>query len=127
LAYRFYQKVQRRIEAAKSLAAEESMAAAAASETTEHETKPKSAKDVPQEEIRIVVDKDRRGKVRVGCHSCHVISLNHMLRLAMPRNAVSYHVSAFQLRPYLFMACKAMLCFIKPCNFMPCVACNALR
>jgi hypothetical protein len=73
LAYRFYQKVQRRIEAAKSLAAEESTAAAAASETTDHETKPKSAKDVPQEEIRIVVDKDRRGKVRGGFHSCHVI------------------------------------------------------
>ena len=59
LAYRFYQNVQRRIEATKRSAAE---AAESSTELSGHQTS--ASKEEKQEEITIILDKDRKDKGR---------------------------------------------------------------
>jgi hypothetical protein len=60
LAYRFYQNAQRRIEAAKQAAA----AGEAAGLPTDEKKAGTAAGDASQEEITIVVDRDRKDKER---------------------------------------------------------------
>ncbi len=61
LAYRFYQNAQRRIEAAKQAAA---AAGEAAGLPTDQEKAGTAARETSQEEITIVVDRDRKDKER---------------------------------------------------------------
>ncbi len=64
LAYRFYQNAQRRIEAAKQAAAVAAAAGEAAGLPTDQQKAGTSARDTSQEEITIVVDRDRKDKER---------------------------------------------------------------
>jgi hypothetical protein len=68
LAYRFYQNVQRRIDAAKQMAAAAEAESAAEGTAADGQTEPAAAKrrqqEPRQEEITIVLDKERKEQVQ---------------------------------------------------------------
>ena len=76
LAYRFYQNAQRRIEAAKQAAAAAAAAGEAAGLPTDQQKAGTAGKDTSQEEITIVVDRDRKDKERPAVFCSHVKNRN---------------------------------------------------
>ena len=62
LAYRFFQKVQQRIEAAKQAAETGDDVTESTATAADQRTEPMGKREPPQEAITIVVDKDRNGK-----------------------------------------------------------------
>jgi hypothetical protein len=71
LAYRFYQNAQRRIEAAKQAAAVAAAAGEAAGLPTDQQKGGTAARETSQEEITIVVDRDRKDKERPAVFFSH--------------------------------------------------------
>jgi hypothetical protein len=76
LAYRFYQNAQRRIEAAKQAAAVAAAAGEAAGLPTDQQKGGTAARETSQEEITIVVDRDRKDKERPAVFCSHVKNRN---------------------------------------------------
>jgi hypothetical protein len=88
LAYRFYQNAQRRIEAAKQAAAVAAAAGEAAGLPTDQQKAGTAAKETSQEEITIVVDRDRKDKERPAVFCTHVKnSTRSENRLQCPKTA----------------------------------------